>query len=355
VRLLSDGTLDTTYHVVAGFNGDVECLTIQPDGKLLAGGRFSLYNNSTAKFVARLNTDGSIDSTFNTITGAGSFVLSMALQPDGKVVIGGAFNTYKSTARAKVARLNSDASLDTTFNPGTGCNRTAWNTSLQTDGKILIGGIFDAFNGASVPRYTRLNSDGSLDTAFHPINVSIHSDTAIYAITVQPDGKLLVGGSFAAYCSCNYTELMRLYPDGSLDTSFRYRGNLLVGVYEITMLPDNKIMIGGGFTQYDSTAAYGMARILNDITLGVGDENEGSLIEADGIVYPNPFTNVLTLRDEGRGTRDVVLCDYTGKEILHAKSNSETTLLNTEGIAAGLYFVRVKGDRGVRNYKVVKE
>ncbi len=91
---------------------------------------------------------------------------SVAVQSDGKVLIGGTFTTYNGTSRGYVARLNSDGSLDTAFATGAGANSQVNSVAVQSDGKILIGGDFTTYNGTSRVRVARLNSDGSLDTGF---------------------------------------------------------------------------------------------------------------------------------------------------------------------------------------------
>src|SRR5690606_41037369 len=97
-------------------------LCLQPDGKVLIGGDFTSYNDISRNRIARLNVDGSIDSTFNPGIGANAPVFAITLQPDGKVLIGGRFNSYAGMSRNKIARLNVNGSLDTTFNPGSGAD-----------------------------------------------------------------------------------------------------------------------------------------------------------------------------------------------------------------------------------------
>ncbi|HNR29006.1 MAG TPA: tail fiber domain-containing protein, partial [Candidatus Dojkabacteria bacterium] len=106
--------------------------------------------------IARINSDGSLDTTFNPGSGANDTVTSLAIQTDGKIVIGGNFTTYNGTARNRIARINSDGSLDTTFDPGSGANDTVSFLAIQADGKIVIGGNFTTYNNASRGRIARL-------------------------------------------------------------------------------------------------------------------------------------------------------------------------------------------------------
>src|SRR5207237_286301 len=132
------------------------------DGKIIIGGNFASYNGTSRDSIPRLNSDGSLDTSFDA-GGAnlGGGLLTIALQPDGKV-IGGGSNT------GGIARLNSDGSRDTSFDPGTGTDSTVFTTALQSDGKIIIGGKFLNYGLTSRSHIARLNSNGSVDTSFDP-------------------------------------------------------------------------------------------------------------------------------------------------------------------------------------------
>jgi len=176
-----------------GTNNTVFTTALQPDGKVIIGGQFTTYNGTARNCIARLNADGSLDATFNPGSGADGTVLTTALQPDGKVIIGGFFTTYNGTARNRIARLNADGSLDATFNPGSGASHTVRTIALQPDGKVIIGGNFTTYNGTARARMARLNADGSLDATFNP---GLGADGTVRTIALQPDGKVIIGGDF---------------------------------------------------------------------------------------------------------------------------------------------------------------
>ena len=165
-RLNSDGGLDTGFNPGSGANSNVEYLALQSDGKVLIGGAFTNFNRTARIRIARLNGDGSLDAGFDAGLGANDSVFSVAVQSDGKVLIGGWFTNVNGTTRNFVARLNSDGTLDASFDPG--ANNTVYSVAVQSDGKILIGGDFSMVKGTSRNRITRLNSDGSLDGGFNP-------------------------------------------------------------------------------------------------------------------------------------------------------------------------------------------
>jgi uncharacterized delta-60 repeat protein len=182
------------------------------NGKVLIGGDFESYNGTPRSGIARLNADGSLDTTFNPGTGPSDFpaVLSVTVQSDGKVLIGGFFTSYNGTPRNYVARLNADGTLDPTFNPGTGADEPVYSVAVQSDGKVLIGGDFTSYNGTSRSRIARLNGDGTLDTTFNP---GTGATRAVYSVALQKDGKVLVGGDFSSFDGIPRAFLVRLHND----------------------------------------------------------------------------------------------------------------------------------------------
>jgi uncharacterized delta-60 repeat protein len=282
-RLNSDGSVDTTFDPSSGANGTVRAIAAQPDGKVLIGGDFTAYNGTARGGIARLNRDGSLDTTFSVGTGVFGFVYSVALQLDGKVLISGFFFSYNGTGRTHIARLNSDGSLDASFNPGTGPNQQVNAMAVQADGKVLIGGWFTSYNGTVRKGIARLNSDGTLDTTFDPGSVV---NNAVFSMRVQADGKVLIGGYFDR-------TVARLNGDGSLDPSFNPPGfgNIVTSV---AVQADGKLLIGGQFIFYiGGTARARIARLNSDgsqdltFNPGTGANNQVSSIavQADGKVF----------------------------------------------------------------------
>ncbi len=256
-RINPDGTQDTSFNPGAGTEGPLgggmtKCLALQQDGKILIGGQFFKYDNISTGGVARLNSDGSLDTTFNLENGgAWGFVYAIAIQPDGKILIGGNFSHYNGVIRNRIARLNTDGSLDTTFDPGSGAGepehlgRVVHSIALQSDGSMFIAGDFPVYNGVSSSNIAKLNSDGSLNTAF---NVGTGTNSMIASCSLQSDGKLLIGGEFGQYNGTDTSRLIRLNQDGSLDTSFNREAYKVTSVYA---LHDGKILAGGAFILND--------------------------------------------------------------------------------------------------------
>jgi uncharacterized delta-60 repeat protein len=263
VRLNADGSSDVSFNSGSGINGTVFSSQIQPDGKIIIGGGFSSYNDTERNNLARINSDGSLDTSFNSGTEASSYVLNLAMQPDGKIIIGGVFTSYNGTARRNIARLNANGSLDTSFNPGTGANSDVSKIAVQLDGKIIIGGNFTSFNGTNRNRIARLNTDGSLDTSFNPIIIGANSQ--VNSIYVQHDSKILIGGIFNSINGIERNSIARLNADGSLDSSFNVGTGMFV--YSISLQPNGKLILGGLFSTIGGTRRGNVARLNADGTL----------------------------------------------------------------------------------------
>lgn len=258
-RLNTDGTLDTSFNSGTGGDNQIRSSSIQSDGKIIINGQFTSYNGNTRNRIARLNNDGTLDATFDPGIGANDYVATNSVQSDGKIVIGGHFTSYNGIGINKIARLNTDGTLDATFNPGIGIDNYVYSTSIQYDGKIIIGGTFTLFNGDTINRIARLNTDGTLDITFNPGTGANHS---IETSSIQSDGKIIIGGFFTSYNQTPRNRIARLNSDGTLDTSFNPGTGTTNGVVTISIQSDGKIIIGGDFTSYNGAARNNIARII---------------------------------------------------------------------------------------------
>lgn len=260
-RLNADGSLDTTFD--PGVNGDVTCIAVMPDESIFVGGDFTKIGDVTRSRFAKLNAGGALDTTFNPNVGGGSVatVYAIAVQPDGKVLIGGGFTSAGGSGRNRIARFNADGTLDTAFNPG--ASGPVRGLALQADGKIIVAGQFGTLAGVTRNRLGRLNADGTIDTSFNP-NMNNH----VSGVVVQQDGKILVGGEFTAVGSEARGYLARLTTAGALDTGFDPKVN--AQVRSIAVQADGKIVVGGDFTTFGETSRSRLARL--DAS-GAVDEN----------------------------------------------------------------------------------
>jgi uncharacterized delta-60 repeat protein len=163
IRLNSDGSIDNTFNTGTGLNLPASTIAVQSDGKILLGGFFTTYSGVTQNYITRLNTDGTIDTSFSGNTsGFNNQVDTIVVQPDGKIFAVGNFTQYNGVSSPiRVIRLNSDGSVDTSFGQaGTGANAQVWDIALQNDGIMYIGGIFSAYRGTSALGIAKINSSG---------------------------------------------------------------------------------------------------------------------------------------------------------------------------------------------------
>jgi uncharacterized delta-60 repeat protein len=294
-RLNSDGSLDTSFDPGSGVTGSVSpgvySVALQKDNKILIGGNFDSVNGVVRNTLARLNPNGSLDISFNTGAGVSSanpnfrvpWISTVVPQTDGKVLIGGQFTDVDGFGRVNVARLNSDGSLDTNFNPGTGAvgNFASVETmALQSDGKAIIGGDFVKVNDIDRNAIARLNTDGSLDSSFDPaggVTDEARDGSPIVGfvtgLAVQNDGKILLGGAFLKVDEINRHGIARLNRDGTLDGTFgpylgtTYRNELgyeeLETVSAMALQPDGRVLISGTFISVDSSRTNRLTRLLS--------------------------------------------------------------------------------------------
>ena len=258
VRLNNDGTKDVSFDPI-GISGGfptVNDLLIQPDGKILVAGFFLDIGFQT---LVRLNANGTGDSSFVPGNGNGS-VQKVLRQTDGKLIVVGSFTSYLGSTRNGIIRLNADGSLDATFNVGTGASSQISAAAFQPDGKILISGFFTTYNGTTRNRIARLNADGSLDTTFAPVS---GGNASITSMALQPDGKIVIGGGFTTYDGVSRIRLARINANGTLDTSAAsgIENNFRYGVRRLLLTADGEVLVGGQFVTYNGTPRNSLAKL----------------------------------------------------------------------------------------------
>lgn len=330
-RLNANGNVDGTFVPTNTINVSVLALAVQSDGKVIIGGSFS--GGAFPSWIARLNADGTTDPEFNSV--ANGAVNAVRLQTDGKILIGGAFTTINGTTRNRIARLNTDGSLDGTFQNGlTGASGIVRCLQIQTDGKILIGGDFTAVNSISRGYVARLNSNGSLDTGFAS---SPGASTSVYALAIQPDNSVVIAGGFLTYASSSLSRVARLYPDASRDPSFSPFGinNL---VQSLALQTDGAILVGGTFTTINNTNRSYLGRLFGNlyppefVTQPISrSTNVGATVAFSALVN-NPTPSIYQWRKDGTN-----LVGATG---------TSYTLANVQLADAGNYSVFVSNAAG---------
>lgn len=267
-RLNTNGSLDVSFTTLA--DDTVNAVVIQTNGSILIGGFFTHVNGRARTGIARLDSNGALDLGFNPVlSGALSAVYSLALQGDGRILIGGSFTNVSATLRTNIARLNTDGSLDTSFKPvsaGGGQFSLAvfYGVAIDAQGRVVVGGDFASVNGLVRTNLARFNSDGSLDTGFNP---AAGTDYPVNSLALEKYGKILVGGYFNTVNGVINNYIARLDSDGSLDPSFNTGSGPSDVVYSVVLQPDGKVLIGGAFTEFNTTPRSGVARLQNVVTV----------------------------------------------------------------------------------------
>jgi len=239
-RRNADGSPDNTFQFTLIVPGSVTAVAVQSDGKAIVAGDFKYLNGTTQQTIGRLNTDGSLDGLFASGTGfsdSGNVptILKVAVQPGGKILVLGTFSDYNGTSRPRLARLNTDGTLDVSFVPTVGANVNSMG--VQADGKILLFGGSMGINGFARTGVARLNSDGTMDTAFNPIIGSPNVKDAV----IQTDGKITIVGDFTTVNTVSRAKMARLNADGTLDASLN--AGAIGPLKRIALQPDGKYII----------------------------------------------------------------------------------------------------------------
>ncbi len=265
-RLNADGSLDQTFNPNTP-NDSVTSIAVQPDGKILLGGAFTHLDGFPRRGVARLNVAGDLDdNSFDPGVGANAGVTSLVLQPDGKILVGGGFTSFAGASDTRLVRLNSNGTVDGTFNSALGLSLAPRQVVLQPDGKILVGG---EWVGTDTPfgnrGIARLESNGAPDATFNP-GTGTNGQT-VDALALQPDSRIVIVGRFPSFNGTTVNGVARLHSSGSPDTSFNSGGgvNLPFPAFEVVVQPDGKILLGGQYTFYDGVSSNGITRINGDL------------------------------------------------------------------------------------------
>jgi uncharacterized delta-60 repeat protein len=297
-RLLEDGTPDPTFNPAAYADNSVEAVAVQSDGKVILGGSFTQVNGVTRNRLARLNADGTLDVTFDPGAGFNSTVSAVAIQADGRILVGGSFTRYRNSDRPYLARLMNDATLDNSYAIGGGPNNAVRTLALQPDGRLLLGGSFTEIDGQPWTRLARRLTSGAADTSFNP---GAGANAEVRVIQVQPDGGILVGGSFTQFNGTGQNRLVRLTAQGSADASLSVGAGANNTVETLAVQEDGKILVGGLFTQFAGVTHNRLVRLLPggtvdpafDIGAGANNNVRALRVESnDWMVVGGDFTQI---------------------------------------------------------------
>lgn len=422
MRLNSDGTKDLTFNLGSGFTTGwilpVSGIALQTDGKIIVGGDFSAYNGIPCNNIARLNPNGSYDTTFHSGAGFDAGPSNIAIRNDGKIVAYGGFTSYDNTARNKFVLINSDGTIDPSFDIGIGFPNTSVGSVIycfhvQSDNKILIGGSLTTWNGNPVTNLIRLDTLGNLDNSFASTSFSAE----VYSLLQQPDGKIIAGGWFQTVSGTSRSKIARINTSGTLDftfspgTGFSFASSLVSSdVKHMALQPDGKIVLSGKFDSFNGHPASFLARLNSngsfDSTFNVGIGFHGSngasaadiTLQSDGKiiafgdindfntasckdvarlegpaltssitknksilpnlnVYPIPANGVINfdLNEVFTNLYSIIIVNDLGERIIQQELKSKLTQIDIRGFSKGIYFAAIQNEQGRVIRRFVKE
>lgn len=284
-RLNPDGTLDNGFDPNA--NDTVISIAVQPDGMILVGGSFTTIGGQMRNRIARLDaTTGAADSFDpNPHPLVNVNVNAIVVQPDDKILVGGFFSSIGGQVRASMARLDPTTGLADSFDPS--ANGEILTIALQANGKIVAGGAFTSIGGQKRNYIARVDAITGLADSFDP-----NSNDQIKSIVVQADGKVLAGGFFHGPKSIggqsrNY--IARLDATTGLADSFDPNAN--DSVYSVAVQADGKILVAGFFTNIGGQTRNKIARL--NATTGAADS-------FDPNAGPLPWVNTIAVQTDGK-------------------------------------------------------
>lgn len=352
-KLNADGSLDTTFTTSSTNNAAVITLVIQPDNKILIGGFFTNFGGQPANRIARLNADGSFDNTFNVGSGFNEVVYKIIMDGSDKIIVGGAFSTFNEGASGYLTRLNLDGSKDNTFDIGSGFNNNIFLIARQNDGKLIIGGFFSSLNGNQSNGLIRINSNGSIDTTFNTIG---NWNVGVYTCNIQTDGRIILGGEFSFFSTITESfvrRLCRLNPDGSLDTNF-YTNHIINGwVFTTELSADNKLFVGGNFSVFQNVNINNVAKVQT-----IGNMAVDNLVVNDNLtIHPNPVSDKIIFTNKNLSPIDkITFYDFMGRLVKTYDDLNvvESYELNINDLPKAIYMVEIRVGRNIVNKKLVK-
>lgn len=314
VRFNPDGSIDSSFSVAANVSGSVNAIALADNGLLYLGGNFSNIGGAYASDLARFWNDGTADTSYGADPRGGSGVNTLIVESDGNsIYVGGSFTaigTSDSTSStqpnpinvANFVRTNNDGSLDPTFVPPN-INGPVYAANPEPNGEMVVGGNFSQVaNGATwtqpaahnglVMFLTSGNDQGQMDPSFNP---ALNAGAIVYSVVIQTNNQILIGGSFNNINGTAVSNLARLNPDGSLDTSFN---PMVTGgpVTAIALEPDGSIVIGGSFTAVGGTAQANLAIV----------SSSGALSSSFNVAVNGPV-NAVVLENPNNGAPDSIL------------------------------------------------
>jgi hypothetical protein len=342
IKLNDKGEIDYSFESGSGFDSVVyggESFNKQSDGKYIATGSFSSYSGISSSRIARINSDGSYDTSFSVGAGfSGSYNLTFGNSTDSNssVVVGGAFNTYQGNSSPNIVRILSDGSYDSSFVVGSGFNNLVNNVFVRTDDKVYVTGYFTSYDGTSQSRISLLDIDGTIDTSFNNGGFTVASNSPIYIIG-NNDNSIYCYGYFTQYSGISANRIVKLTPTGEIDTTFKYgtgfNNNISIG---FKLFGEKLCLYGDLSSQFTSYNGY--------------SSNNSIVLNEDGtpfITFNTTYTNYYTTGDY------LFSNESNGNQILvYDNSTPPVVIWDSEGLSE-INKSRILSNSGTKYYDII--
>lgn len=348
-RLNEDGSLDTTFNFTQMSNGTITKVNVLPSGKIIIAGEFNQIENVLISGVARLYSDGSLDTEFDLELPPSIYIRTLEVQPDEKIIIAGQYDLFGTQYRV-FRRYLSNGFLDTSFNGDE--SYYIYDIEYQNDGKIMITGPFTEYFGVTRYNVARVNSDGSLDVTFNSYNLPQNGTTyTIFDVSVLDDGKYILNGSFSIYNNEYSRYLVKTNQDGSIDSSFDIGLGPNDFIWETLIQHDGKVLIGGVFLSYDGTPRNSFARLINN-PLSVQEYELKDNVK----IYPTLVDDIFSVEVDGFNQDDTILIIYSldGRLVLKKKFSINTSI-NIKNFNKGVYMLKIASKNQSLTTKIIKK
>jgi uncharacterized delta-60 repeat protein len=354
-RAQSPGTVDVSFNAADACgstgmvgSGWVSAMVRLANGKYIRCIEYTSFGQPLGQ-IDRLNADGTMDATYSSVLTESGVVRTFVEQPDGKVLIGGDFTTVSGFSRNRIARLNSNGGHDATFNPGSGFNGLVNAIALRANGDVFVGGAFTQVNGIIQNRITQLTANGTVMSAFDDF-LPNGANGEVHAIVVQPNDQLIIAGDFTSVGGTACSRIARLTPYFTfsylIDAAFNQSPGFDGRVSALRLQPDGKVVAGGEFTSFSGTTRNKIARLTStgtlDATFTPGSGFNGAVtalgLRSDGqVAVGGAFTtsngNGLALLSS-TGATSMVFDPGTGPD---GTIRSITVLATNEWVIAGAF------------------
>ncbi|MBZ5734956.1 delta-60 repeat domain-containing protein [Nocardioides sp. TRM66260-LWL] len=370
VELVKAGSRDNAFStaLAGSIGGQVFALAVQPNGGIIVGGSLADAQGRDARSVQRLDPSGRPDPAFD--VGAFDRVVScLAIDAAGGILVGGTFTQVGTRATGPLVRFTSDGVLDTDFlaalgagfaSLGGGPIVSVQSLAVQADGKIVVGGVFTHLDGQPSGCVARLHPDGRPDLAFLAevgVGAEYPGSRAylpgfIASLDVDAAGRILAAGSFSSFAGDRaVNSLVRLQPDGRRDADFRSAKGpgMFDVIWAVRAQPDGRVLIGGGFRTFDGQAAVGLTRLMPDGT------RDADFTAALGTGFDYSSVRAIALQPDGRiivgggfstvsgttGINQIVRLDPSGTRETIFSVNTGSGFTGTAGVGSGARGVNV--------------